>query len=318
MTTAAETTHLEELRAFNRTLEQVLAQQPPAHLLAPEVTRRARREGRGIFPPPVFLPDARDLEVAGRAGPIRLRVISPRTGTSRGAYLHIHGGGFVLGAADLQDAALQDTADATGLTAVSVDYRLAPEHPFPAGPDDCEDAALWLIGHGTTELGVPARFTIGGESAGGYLAALTLLRLRDRDGRHRAFAGANLVYGVYDQTMTPSQRLWGDRYLVLSTPLIEWFAECFLPGMDMEARRAPSVSPLYADLRDMPPAHFTIGTLDPLVDDTLFMEARWRSAGNTTQLLVVEEGVHGFTMYPVAAARSANERAAAFLSSVIG
>ena len=304
-----------DVHAFNRDLEALLAGMPPAHLVPPEQTRRARREGRGIFPAPVFLPQARDLSIPGRGGDVGLRVLAPSGGSPAGVYLHFHGGGFVLGAADLQDAALQQVADSTGLTAVSVDYRLAPEHPYPAGPDDCEDAALWLFEGGVRELGAPARVAVGGESAGACLAAMTMLRLRDR-GLGDRIAGANLMFGVYDQSMTPSQRLWGERYLVLSSPLIRWFADCFLPGRDAERRRDPQVSPLYADLHDLPPAIFTVGTLDPLLDDTLFMEARWRAEGNRTDLHVVADAVHGFTAYPLAIAAEANERVAAFLRAL--
>ena len=110
--------------------------------------RRQRLEGGGIFPPPTFLPErARDLTIEGRSGPIGLRVIAPEQ-TAVGAYLHIHGGGWALSAANLQDPLLVELADATGLCAVSVDYRLAPEHPYPAALDDCEDAALWLLRDG--------------------------------------------------------------------------------------------------------------------------------------------------------------------------
>ena len=316
MTDTLEQTAQAELRAFNLELERTLSGQPMVHQVPPEVTRAARRQGRGIFPAPVFLPDARDHEIPGRGGAIRLRVISPSGGRSTGAYLHIHGGGHVLGAADEQDVPLRTLADATGLTAVSVGYRLAPEHPFPAGPDDCEDAALWLFDRGLSELGLPGRVIIGGESAGAHLAALTLLRLRDRHDRGRAIAAANLVFGVYDLGLTPSQRLWGDRYLILNGPIIRWFGDQFLPGLDREARRDPAISPLYAELSGLPPALFTVGTLDPLLDDSLFMEARWRAAGNRAELHLVAEAVHGFTAFPVEAARLSRQRVAEFLSSV--
>src|SRR5205085_4948857 len=115
--------------------------------------------------------------IPGRAGDIPVRVFVPPT--VRGVYLHIHGGGWVLGAFDQSDVALWKLARHAELAVVSVEYRLAPEHPFPAGPDDCEDAALWLIEHAADEFGV-TDLCIGGESAGGPLAALTLLRIRDR------------------------------------------------------------------------------------------------------------------------------------------
>jgi acetyl esterase/lipase len=192
---------------------------------------------------------------------------------------------------------------------VSVDYRLAPEHPFPAGPDDCEAAALWLAGRAAAEFGT-TRLWIGGESAGAHLALVTLLRLRDRHGL-RPFAGANLAYGAYDLSMTPSQRRWGERNLVLSTPILGWFYDFFVPGP--ERRRDPDVSPLYADLAGLPPALLTVGTLDPLLDDTLFLHARWIAAGGGAELAVWPGGIHGFDAFPTRLSRAARERMDAFL-----
>jgi acetyl esterase/lipase len=317
MTTVAEDA-LAETRAFNAELERQLATRPPTHELPVEQTRRERRDGSGIFPAPVQLPErARDLSIEGRAGPIGLRVIAPETRAAVGAYLHIHGGGWALSAADLQDVLLAELADATGLCAVSVEYRLAPEHPYPAGPDDCEDAALWLLREGLRELGLPPVATIGGDSAGGHLSAVTLLRLRDRHAITGAFAAANLIYGCFDMSMTPSQRNWGERNLILSTPTIAWFGAMFLPDMSADERRDPDVSPLYADLRDMPPALFTVGTLDPLLDDSLFMAARWRAAGAHAELRVWPEAIHGFNAFPLKVTSAARAVQYAFLHDAV-
>ena len=96
-------------------------------------------------------------------------------------------------------------------------------------------------------------------------------------------------------SFTPSVRRWGDRNLVLNTPTIEWFIDSFV---EESLRRDPDVSPLYADLSNMPSALFTIGTLDPLVDDTLFMHSRWIAAGNQADIAIYPGGVHGFTLLP--------------------
>ena len=295
-------TLLAETRAFNAELERMLATLPPVNTVPPEETRRARREGRGIFPAPVYVPEARMVEIEGPRGPISLRIIPP-DGQPTGTFLHLHGGGWTLGESDGQDLRLQRLARETGLVAVSVNYRLAPENPYPAGPDDCESAALWLIGsEGQAALEAPGPRAIGGDSAGGQLAAATLLRLRDRHGITGAFGAAVLQYGCFDLSMTPSQRLWGERNLVLSGPIMMWFADQFLPRHDREQRRDPDISPLFAELSGMPPAIFTIGTADPLLDDTLFMEARWRQAGHATELRIWPEAPHGFVSLPMSVA----------------
>jgi acetyl esterase len=305
MTTHDPEALLAETRAFNAEFEQLLATTPSVHTVPPEQTRRARREGRGIYPAPVFLPEARTLEINGPGGPVPLRIIAAQREPA-GAFLHIHGGGWTLGDNDMQDPRLDRLARETGLTVVSVGYRLAPENPYPAAPDDCEAAAVWLLGEeGRATIGDASRLAIGGDSAGAHLAVVTLLRLRDRHGITGVFGAAVLQYGGFDLSMTPSQRLWGARNLVLSEPIISWFTDQFLPLHDREQRRDPDISPLFAELSAMPPAIFTVGTQDPLLDDTLFMEARWRTAGNATELRIWPEAPHGFISLPMTVANVA-------------
>jgi acetyl esterase len=304
-----------ETRAFNEALADLLAKEPQIHEVDdPAATRAARESGAGPFPAPVRLPEGINRTVPGRAGGIPVRVFTPPQ--VDGVYLHLHGGGWTLGSADAQDPLLWALARAARLAVVSVDYRLAPEHPYPAGPDDCEDAARWLTGHSSAEFGTD-RLSIGGESAGAHLAVLTLLRLRDNGGLQRAFRAAHLAFGAYDASLTPSSRLWGDRNLVLSTPIMAWFWDQFLPGLDPEQRRDPGISPLYADLRDLPAARFMVGTQDPLLDDTLFMAARWRAAGNTADLEVVAEAAHGFQMSPITIAEQERARHIAYLAAAV-
>ena len=311
----ADTAMLAETRAFNAELEARLDAEPAVHEVPVEQTRRKRREGLGPFPAPVFLDRARDTAIEGRSGRIGLRIVAPEQ-QAVGAYLHIHGGGWALSAADMQDPILAELADATGLCAVSVDYRLAPEHPYPAALEDCEDAALWLLREGLGELGLPPVVTIGGDSAGGHLSVTTLLRLRDRHGID-AIRAANLIYGAFDLSQTPSQLNWGERNLILNTPVIRWFGDMFLPGRDVAARRDPDISPLYADLHGLPPALFTVGTLDPLLDDTLFMQARWEAAGNRAELRVWPEAIHGFNAFPLRVTAAARAEQYAFLRDAI-
>ena len=286
---------------FNAQLEALLAEAPPITAVPVERTRRAREEGSATVAAPVFSDMAQKREIPGPGGPITLRTFVPDN--PRGIYLHIHGGGWVLGRAHLQDPRNEEIANTCSAVVISVDYRLAPEHPYPAALDDCEAAAVWVVEKAMSEYGVN-KLVIGGESAGGHLASTTLIRMRDKHG-FTGFSGANLVYGVYDLSMTPSQKNWGERLLVLSTPVMDWFYDHFVPA---ELRRDPDVSPLYADLSNLPPALFTVGTLDPLLDDTLFMHTRWAAAGNKAELAVYPGGPHGFDGHPTKLGQSARDK----------
>lgn len=305
---------LAEARAFNEDLTRRLSMLPDQWSYPPAVIRERRAEGLGPFPQPPKSPDAQTLTIEGPHGPVPLRVLRPTTREPRGAYLHFHGGGWTLGAADEQDPRLAEIAERTGLAVVSVAYRLAPEHPYPQGPDDCETAALWLLREGARACG-GTRFAIGGESAGANLAATTLLRLRDRHGAADAFAAAVLVCGCFDLRLTPSARNWGPRKLVLNSRDIDQFVRHYLAhGTDPAD---PDVSPLLADLTGMPPAHFVVGDADPLLDDTLFMAARWRAAECPAELVVVPEGCHLFQHFPLEIARASNAAIDAFLNRTL-
>lgn len=300
-----------ETRALNETLVKLLTPMPDWWVAGAEATRAARRRGNGPFPPPAVSPRATVRSIVGKAGnAIALRIIAPDS--PRGIYLHIHGGGWVLGGADMQDPMLERIADNTGLAVISIEYRLAPEHPYPAGPDDCEAATLWVARNAKAEFGSDV-LTIGGESAGGHLAAVTLLRMRDRHG-FTGFRGANLVYGAYDLSMTPSQRMFGDERLVLRTIDIVQFYNAFLPTVT--ERRDPDISPLYARQHGMPPALFSVGTADALLDDTLFLHGRWLAAGNAAELAIYPGGAHGFTLFPNTLADQAAGRMDEFLRRV--
>jgi acetyl esterase len=233
-----------------------------------------------------------DRTIAGPGGPIRLRTFVPDHVDA--VFLHLHGGGWIIGEPEMTDLLNEIVADALNVAIVSVDYRLAPEHPYPAGPDDCEAAAVWLLEQAESEFG-SGRLLIGGESAGAHLSAVTLLRMRDRHDAVDRFLGANLVFGIYDLSHTPSQEgigvpPGGD---ILTVDSIRFFTERFAPGRSAEERRDPDLSPLYAHLHDLPPALFTVGAADHLVDDTLFFAQRWALAGNRAELLVYPEAPHG-------------------------
>lgn len=298
-----------ETRAINKAIVDKLTSLPDQWSFAPAIVRQRRKDGNGPFPMAPKSTRAIVESIAGISTDIGLRIIAPSS--PRGVYLHIHGGGWVLGATDEQDPRLERIADNCNLAVVSVDYRLAPEHPYPAAADDCEAAALWLMREAARRFGCSALY-IGGESAGAHLSVLTLLRLRDR---HNAtpFKAANLTAGCYDLGLTPSARNWGSEKLILNTRDIQKFVEHFVPeGHDA---RAPDISPLYANLQGLPPALFSVGTKDPLLDDSLFMAARWQAAGNQCDLAVFPGGAHVFVAFAGKLAAQSLAHMDAFLNS---
>jgi acetyl esterase len=299
-----------EMEKFNAKVEKAFSELPPLHTLPPQVIRDAREKGQSIWGSFKILDEIEARKLKGSAADVPIRVLVPDR--VQGVYLHLHGGGFMLGRAHHYDELMSAIAKMCQVATVSVDYRLAPEAPYPAAPDDCETAALWLAENAAAEFGT-SRLVIGGESAGANLAAATLLRMRNRH-HFTGFCGAVLTYGVFDLSMTPSSRRWGERPLILTTALIKWFNENYVTE---DKLTDPDVSPLYADLAQMPPALFTVGTLDPLLDDSLFMYARWIAAGNPAQLAVYPGAIHGFNAFPLQAASRANQQIMHFIRQAL-
>ncbi|MFN2536535.1 MAG: alpha/beta hydrolase [Mycobacteriales bacterium] len=234
------------------------------------------------------------VDACGRQIPVR--IFMPRATKVQGVYFDIPGGGFYLGPTADADSRNSALAESLGIAVVSVEYRLAPEHPWPAAPDDCETVARWLIdqaeaGFGSTNL------AIGGSSAGATLAMTTLLRLRDR-GQGNAFAGAVLQFGTYDLSgQTAAGRKIADEY----------FLEAYVGHL--ADRTLPDVSPIFGDVRGLPPTLLMVGALDVLLEDNVAMAARLSAAGGEVDLRVYPEVPHGFTGHPTGMARAAlNDR----------
>jgi acetyl esterase/lipase len=282
--------YLDEVREFNAVAEARGGYWPEPDVLTLEGLREAR-EGlserpAGTGPAPVELV----AEAEGRRVPVR--VLEPAGGTPRGVFLEIHGGGFYMGWAARSDARNRRLADALGIAVVSVDYRLAPEHPWPAAPDDCETAALWLLDQCEVRFGT-SRLAIGGGSAGANLAMTTLLRLRDR-GLVESFVGAELDYGAFDLSgQTPAGRLYAD----------EPFLELYVGGV--EDRTNPHISPNFGDLTGLPPALLVVGGKDLVLEDSLAMAGRLAAAGNEVDLRVYPDCPHGFLGMPLAMSEAA-------------
>lgn len=208
-------------------------------------------------------------------------------------------GGFVIGSAKSYDNYLVHLSKSLELSVVSVEYRLAPEHPYPAAHNDAVDAAMYaLTPEGEAQLGGPLRI-LAGESAGGYLATWAAMELRRRGPGSGSSQVAAVIasYPIYDLTYTPSC-LSHAREAVLSSEGMKNFVDAAFPNVPPEQRRHPNLSLLYADLKGLPPALFLCGTEDPLVDDSAFMAARWSLAGNEAELSLVPGAWHAFTLIP--------------------
>ncbi len=300
-----------ETLAINARIEAILAQSPPAYTTSVAQIRSSANASSQLYEPDPRSERVQSRDIPGPGGAINLRIAAPPD--PRGIYLYLHGGGWVRGTNDTHDSFLERVADEHRLVAVSGAYRLAPDHPYPAAPDDAEAAALWLLEHGAELFGADS-LILAGDSAGGHLAAVTALRLRERGlaGRLRGLA---VAYGLYDLALTPSVCNWGERLLVLNTQAVTWCRDQFAPHA--ETWRLPDVSPLHGRLEGLPPALFVVGTLDPLLDDTLFMHARWEAAGNRSQLELFPGGIHGFKNYGGPLTRRFGEVHDAFLRTLV-
>ncbi|KAK4455654.1 acetyl esterase [Podospora aff. communis PSN243] len=289
-------------------LEKLTSSAPPWQQVGAAQYRALRDTGGTPLPPRVFLPAAKDLSFPSRdpTRTIPVRVYTPDNGQPpRGILLHIHGGGFVLGNHQDQDATLQRYANTCRLTAVSAGYRLAPEDPWPAAVHDVLDVATHLVDNGVSLFSAPLLF-IAGESAGATLVAQAAFHLV-RERPQRRLAGVVLPYGWFDLTLNLPSMQDFKRELIINTESMKGYADAYVPGMSIEERRNPLVSPLYDDLLRieagesktvLPPALFLCGTADPLLDDTLLMSAKWMARGSQVVVRIFSGAPHGFTIVP--------------------
>lgn len=254
-------------------------------------------ELRALIAPPQRSPNLTptDVVIQGPGGDLRLHIFVPETPV-RGLMVRIHGGGWVGGAPEDDEALNDHICRICDVAIVSPEYRLAPEGrvTFLDEIEDCLAAVRWAHAQAASRFGT-GRLMMAGTSGGAHLAAATLLRLRDtQDPAFSSIIGVHLDSGPYDVAGTPSQRLATEETLIVTRMWLEAFRELAFPGRDLEMLRDPDVSPLYAVLSGLPPAMFVVGALDPLLDDSLFMAARWRAAGNRATVQAWPEGAHTF------------------------
>lgn len=238
-----------------------------------------------------------DRSIPGPAGAIPVRIYRPRVEPGRPLpmLVYFHGGGWVLGDLDGFDGlCCAITRDAECLT-ISVDYRLAPEHPYPAAVEDSEAAVRWVAANAAALGGDPSRLMVGGDSAGGNLATVCCLRARATP--ELRIAQQILIYPVTMQAEPePASRVrLGDGYF-LTRPLMAWFGAHYIP--DLRRRSEPDASPLLAEsLLGMPPALILTAEYDPLVDEGEAYAQRLISAGVPVRVRRFLGTIHGFVMF---------------------
>ena len=285
---------------------------PPLSELSPQDAREQVRADNAHLPPGPDVDVVEDLRIPVRDGEIGARRYAPRGADA--IIVWLHGGGWVICDLDTHDAMCRLLANAARATVISVDYRLAPEHPFPGPVDDCWDALSWIAAH---HPDVP--LIVGGDSAGGDLAAVMTLRARDAGGP--PIARQLLVYPVTDlSTRHPSYAECGDDPdSFLSADDMTWFASHYLT--DPAQASDPEASPLLAaDLSNLPPASVVIADHDPLRDEGLAYAERLREAGVPVALHRYPDAMHAFVGFAViiGRGREAIDALAADVRSSVG
>ena len=232
-----------------------------------------------------------DRTIPGPASDIPIRVYTPKGGSTLPVLVFFHGGGWVICDLDTHDGVCRALANAAGCIVVAVDYRLAPEHKFPAAADDAFAATEWVAEHAVEIGGDPSRVAVGGDSAGGNLAAVVAQMANDRGGPKLAFQ--LMVYPVTDYNFdTASYRENAEGYM-LTTDAMKWFWTHYLP--DAKAGLDPRASPLRADdLSGLPPALVITAEFDPLRDEGEAYAARLADAGVAAKSTRYDGMIHGF------------------------
>jgi acetyl esterase len=300
-----------------KALLELSAALPPVETLTPEEARAGMEERAPLTAgPPQPVADVSDRTILGPGGEIPIRVYVPEGERPMPGLVFFHGGGWVVGSLRTHDAVCRALANGSGCTVVAVDYRLAPEHKFPAAIDDAVAATRWVFDN-AEQLGIDAeRIAVGGDSAGGNLAAAVALTLRDTGGPRLAYQ--LLIYPVTDHNLdTPSYIANAEGYR-LTRAAMNWYWNHYLrTALDAEDQRA---SPLRASsLVGLPPAFVATAEFDPLLDEGRAYAERLRAAGVAVEYREYAGLVHGFVAQGgvVDRAREALEELAAALRTAL-
>ena len=266
---------------------------PPANPPAPERAREASRRLRFISQPDLpHVAEVREFAAPGPAGPIPLRAYrgtGTLTGETLPALVYYHGGGWVVGDLDSHDWTCRMIANAADCAVVSVDYRLAPEHPFPAAYDDSLVAAKWIAANAGLLRIDAARISVGGDSAGGNLAAAVAIALRD-EGRI-ALKAQVLTYPIVDLTAAYDERF--AQGVALTNASMRFYIDAYAP--DMAQRKDWRASPMLAkSLKGLPPALIVVAGFDPLCAEGEAYAARLAKEGVATTVRRYPGQMHGF------------------------
>ena len=273
-----------------------------------------RSAPKPVNPDPTPVDKVTEQTIEGPGGDLQLRIYRSGTGEKLPLLLFMHGGGFVLGDLDSHDEIARILTANTDCVTVSVDYRLAPENPYPAAVDDCFAALNWAAANASALGADPDRLVVIGDSAGGNLAAVTALRARDENGP--AVAGQVLLYPTTDLTATMQPAPDGEFY-ILSPQTRKFFNGAYLS--DPEQARLPTVSPVLADsLENLPPAFIVTGEYDPLCEQGEALATRYEQAGVNTTLTRYDGAIHGFATFPVPMREQVLQEVARWLESQYG
>ena len=288
------------------------AGRPPLHTCTPEQARQSF-DFRPLAGQPEAVARVEDAMIAGPAGDIRVRIYTPHGDGPFPALVYFHGGGWVVGDLDTVDVPCRRIASRAGCVVMSVDYRLAPEHRFPAAAEDAYAAFRWLAENAREQHADPSRIAVGGDSAGGNLAAVVALMARDRGGPQPCFQ--LLLYPVTDSAQdTASYQDNADGYL-LTRESMTWFWNHYMGDAD---RTHPYASPMRAaDHRGLPPAFVVTAEFDPLRDEGEAYAHRLAAAGTPVVCRRYDGTIHGFCWMPgvLDKGRQALDDAAAELSA---